>query len=290
MGGRACPTGQLKFSHGVYPQGSDPTGLYVLKIVKVVHANLDGDSAVETAVLLSCRPAEASIYQVLAFDRDSAGKIVNLGLVVQSVPGAANILDIVPVQQPAGPPNGVRVNLGTRAPCCGTPPQLIQTQWRVYGWDGHGIGQVGGRTAFPPNPYVTDLAVTVGDLVFGPAQNGTRYGELTVTVRDKGPFASDHQTINVSFPAAAKQAAGWTACDPAYVLGDEKYAQCIRNTTVKPGQSYSISFAFTVADGASLTTSYQPSVNVWNSSDAGQQFDDLAAKDNTTPYTVRLSS
>jgi hypothetical protein len=52
-------------------------------------------------------------------------------------------------------------------------------QWRSYGWSGQGFGQVGGPSAFPVNPSVTETVLAAGELVLGPAIDGVRHGTLT---------------------------------------------------------------------------------------------------------------
>ena len=66
----------------------------------------------------------------------------------------------------------------------GVPSHVPQRQWRAYSWNGDGFAQTGGPTEFPPNPYVTDLSVTGGNLTLRPAEGNRVAGSLTLSATD----------------------------------------------------------------------------------------------------------
>jgi hypothetical protein len=267
-----CPSGDLTFVDGRYPKGTGTDGTFIQKIV---YANLDGDAAIETAALVQCQYGQGQRGQVLAFDRDAAGKIVNLGLVVQSVPRAASILDLT-----VAPAGGIQVKIGNYKPCCMEPREYVRTQWRQYGWDGHGISQLGGPTAFAPIPNITDLSLTASDLVFGPTQAGKRHAVLTLTVRNNGNVTSNRQRITLDLRFAAQPATdGWTGCTST-PDGVSLYIDCGKGA-LAPGGSYVLRLGFTMADGAALPTTDRPDVLVSNvNADASVQYWDLFGEDN----------
>jgi hypothetical protein len=277
----ACPSGNLTFVNGRYPEGTGTDG--AIFVQKIVYANLDGDPAIETAALFRCTLGNTQVDQVLAFDRDTAGKIVNLGLIVQSVPGATNLIDLT-----VAPAGGVQVNIGNYKPCCMAPREYVRTQWRRYGWDGHGISQVGGPTAFAPIPNITDLSLTASDLVFGPVQAGKRHAVLTLTVRNNGNVTSQRQRITLLLRFAAQPAAdGWTGCTST-LDGISMYIDCGKGA-LAPGGSYVLRLGFTMADAAALPTTDKP--NVWLSSvnaDASKQYWDLFGEDNGRDIAARI--
>ncbi|MER7459471.1 hypothetical protein [Micromonospora sp. NPDC126480] len=147
------------------------------------HGDLDGDGATETVVLVACRFGEASAKQVVAFDRDAAGRITTLGQVVGTREGMDDITDF------SVPADGkVRAYVADVQPCCGTPVWSPQRQWRTYAWTADRFEQTAGPTAFGVDPRLTDLTLTAGDLVLGPSDaNGDRTATVTVTVTNEGP-------------------------------------------------------------------------------------------------------
>src|SRR5437762_2584288 len=79
----------------------------------------------------------------------------------------------------------VKVEVGDYAVGGSNGPDLPQHQWRVYAFDGQRFNQVGGPTAFPPNPRVVDMAITAKDVVLTKGGDGKWHGTMAVTVRQK---------------------------------------------------------------------------------------------------------
>ena len=147
------------------------------------YADLDGDGATETVALVACRQGEASAKQVIAFDRDGAGRVVTMGRVVGTREGMDDVTDFA-VQADGE----IRVHVADIQPCCSIPEWAPQRQWRTYAWTGERFDQTAGPTKFGVDPRLTDLTLTAGDLIVGaPDAKGKRAATLTVTVVNKGP-------------------------------------------------------------------------------------------------------
>lgn len=82
----------------------------------------------------------------------------------------------------------------------GVPEYLPQKQWRAYSWNGKRFAQSGGPTAFPPNPWITDLTVTGGELRLRPGTGDELTGTVTLTVRNKGPVPAKEPDLEVGLP------------------------------------------------------------------------------------------
>ncbi|GHJ51135.1 hypothetical protein Nm8I071_04420 [Nonomuraea sp. TT08I-71] len=147
------------------------------------YGDLDGDGATETVALVACRYGEASAKQVLAFDRDDAGRIVTMGRVVVTHEGMDDITDFS-VQDDGK----IRAYVADIQPCCSTPEWKPQRQWRTYTWNGDRFAQTDGPTSFGPDPRLTDLTLTAGEMVVTtPDPTGDRIATVTVTVTNRGP-------------------------------------------------------------------------------------------------------
>ncbi|MFC4018331.1 hypothetical protein ACFOW4_10260 [Micromonospora sp. GCM10011542] len=147
------------------------------------YADVDGDGGTETVALVACRMGEASAKQVVAFDRDGAGRVVTMGRVVGTREGMADVTDFA-VQADGR----IRVYVADIQPCCSTPEWKPQRQWRTYAWAGERFDQTGGPTTFGVDPRLTDLTLTAGDLAVGaPDAKGERTATVIVTVVNKGP-------------------------------------------------------------------------------------------------------
>lgn len=73
-----CPSGLVQLQR-VTTVRSAPEGS--IGVYQIVYANLDNDSALETAALLTCRLGEPTERQIAGFDRDETGAIVSIGQV-----------------------------------------------------------------------------------------------------------------------------------------------------------------------------------------------------------------
>ena len=173
------PSGPIKFTDGTaeVPAGTDFPSIRHMTIDQVLYGDVDRDGAEETIAAIGLY-VQGGSQQLVAFDRDASGRIITLGAVVATTAA----LRAINVDNLGIASNGViTAQVGDYAACCGdaTP---TQHQWRSYSWTGRAFQQVGGPTAFPVNPAVTETAISAGDLAFGPATNGVRRGTLTVTV------------------------------------------------------------------------------------------------------------
>ena len=178
-----CPTGSVTFRDG----RDKARDLDVLQ-GDPVYVDVDHDGAQETVVLVACSP-QGTTYQVLALDRDAAGRIVTVGRIVGSAGNTgtqgSDIMTIWAVK--AGANGQVRVDVGEYYPCCDAL-QASQHQWRTYGWNGKRFAQTGGPTEFGPNPKVTDLVVTADPLTMTRQENGSWTGTLRVRIHNAAAF------------------------------------------------------------------------------------------------------
>ncbi|MFI7428449.1 hypothetical protein ACIBPB_15805 [Micromonospora sp. NPDC049836] len=166
------------------PAGPDAGDVGVPRLLgNPEYGDVDGDGAAETVVLVGCRYGEASAKQLLAFDRDARRRIVTLGRVVGTRKGMDDITDFAVHSD-----GTVRARVADIQPCCSTPEWSAQRQWRTYSWTGDGFDQIAGPTRFGPDPRLTDLTLTAGDLIVAAADAaGDRYATVTVTATNKGP-------------------------------------------------------------------------------------------------------
>ncbi|HEX5594827.1 MAG TPA: hypothetical protein VFX61_02230 [Micromonosporaceae bacterium] len=200
-----CAAGTVEFTDGTVrrPGVVDVS----VKISKVVHLDVDGDGAAETAARLACKGLEHSEVKVIAFDRNAAGEIVTLGQVVTNTGGIAFISDI----RAAG--NAVEAEVRDHFGD-GLPDDLSQRQWRAYSWDGHRFVQSGGPSTFPPSPKITDLAIAGDNLRLSPAGEEKLTGNLALTIRNNGPQRAEKPRVVIRLPkqlAVSKLPAGCTS-------------------------------------------------------------------------------
>jgi hypothetical protein len=207
----SCPTGTVKFTDGkagkaIEALQGDP-----------VYVDIDHDGAQETVVLVSCSP-QGKDYQVIALDRDTAGKVVTLGKVVGSAGNTgkegSDIMTIWAIE--AGDNGHVRVDVGEYRPCC-MAAQASQHQWRTYGWNGQSFTQTGGPTGFGPNPKVTDLVTTADPLTMTRQADGSWAGTLRVTIHNAAEFVTPGELLLSLHTDESWQAQMGTACDSSPV-------------------------------------------------------------------------
>ncbi|HET8657487.1 MAG TPA: hypothetical protein VFM55_00635 [Micromonosporaceae bacterium] len=187
------PSGRLTFRDG---EATPPSsiGPHVL-LRDVTYGDVDRDGAQETLAEIDC-VIQGGSQQVVAFDRNAAGRIVTLGTVVATT-GEVRTIDGSSMRVLAD--GTISVKVADYQQCCGDEtPQLWQT--RGYRWNGHEFRQVSGPTSFPVNPAVTETGVKAGPLVFGPAVDGVQRGTLTVTVSYLRGTRPDHLTLHFTIP------------------------------------------------------------------------------------------
>jgi hypothetical protein len=171
-----CTTDNVKLRPG-------PVDEYLPVLLDLAYGDIEADGATETIALVACRIGEAQAKQVVAFDRDTAGKIVPLGWIVRT---DDEIEDITDFTVEAG--GRIRVRVADLQPCCSTPAYWARHQWRTYGWNGERFTQTEGPTAWGQDARLTDLTMAAGGLILGPANpTGKRPGSLTLTVTNAGP-------------------------------------------------------------------------------------------------------
>ncbi|MGW4499293.1 hypothetical protein ACWENR_11865 [Micromonospora sp. NPDC004336] len=202
-----CPSGRVRFTDGRARRSADAA--LDVRILQVVHADLDRDGARETAALLNCSGQEMSESRVLAFDRDRSGVIETMGLVVAQTgdpwpPAPDTIAGIRRIRAAGSAIEAEVADLGQN----GVPTSLAQHQWRAYSWSGRGFAQSGGPTAFPANPRITDLSVSGGDLRLTPVDADRATGTLRLTVGNRGPQRATDPQVRVVLPA------GFTVTSP----------------------------------------------------------------------------
>ncbi|MEU8088549.1 hypothetical protein AB0B57_33650 [Micromonospora sp. NPDC049101] len=199
--GRGCPTSGVRIS------GENREGVNWL--VALDHGDVDGDGAVETVALVQCALGTGGPMQVVAFDRDEAGKVVTLGRVVATTidkPQWLFALDVVD-------DGTVRVQVGDIAPGGGWNAKWSQRQWRGYRWKDGAFTQVSGPTSFGPNPNLADVSVTTGDLVLRVADDGSRTGTATVRIRNRGTGPVANLALRLGVPAVVRaDVDGWERC------------------------------------------------------------------------------
>jgi hypothetical protein len=211
----SCPDGRVRFSGG----RARLAGVveYRVDISQVVHADLDGDSAPETAALISCHGMEMSETRVLGFDRDAAGTIRTMGIIAEAPAG-----DVAGIRDIRTATGGVEVEV-TDFAGDGIADDLPQRQWRRYAWSGRRFGQTGGPTAFPPNPRITDLSVSGVDHMLAPVEGDRSAGTMRLTVENHGPHRAAAPTVRVYLPSPFQVRTVPAGCTPFQTVKGTNY-------------------------------------------------------------------
>jgi hypothetical protein len=204
---------------------------------------------------------------VVAFDRDSAGRMVTMGQVVGTKEGLDDITDFTVLTD-----GHIRAHVGDIQPCCSTPDYWARRQWRTYAWNGQRFTQTGGPAEFDADPRRTDLAVAGGDLVLGPVgADGKRSGTLTLTVSNKGPA----DVAYVGFKLAGIQPVGEAGKGACGETADTSVYACLLGG-VRAGQRRTYTLQVTVDP----SRTDKPSAWVWNFDAERRPWQDLKLSDN----------
>ncbi|MEU0152932.1 hypothetical protein [Micromonospora fulviviridis] len=234
------------------------------------YGDLDGDGATETVALVACRYGEASAKQVLAFDRDEAGRIVTMGRVVGTHDGMDDITDFS-VQDDGK----IRAHVADIQPCCSTPEWSPQRQWRTYAWTGERFTQTAGPTKFGVDPRLTDLTLTAGDLVIGPADTkGNRTATVTVTVVNKGPV--DVPLLGFSEFYSIGERAGGDLSRCRTVRSDGPDACVLDGLPAGKRKTYTFTFRYDPPEPG-----FQPTLKVIHYDSQERYWNDLSWKNNS---------
>jgi hypothetical protein len=250
-------------------------------LISLAHGDVDADGATETVALLGCRLGEASAKQVVAFDRDSSGRITTLGRVTRThEEGDGGFDDVLAITVAEG---NVRVQVADIQPCCGTAPDLAREQWRAHRWNGERFTQVDGPTTFPAERPVLDLAATATDLVLGrPDDAGLRHGTATFTITNQGDVRSGHVLLAVSTSGRADRASeGWSRCRSVRVV--EGGYHCLLGG-LDAGGRLTVTLGFTAPAGAEAGDGTAAG---FVSSDDGSVYDDADMGDNEARFAIR---
>ncbi|QLQ37937.1 hypothetical protein [Micromonospora robiginosa] len=201
--GPVCAAGPTRIAADYRKEGD-------VLVEELTHGDVDGDGADETVALLRCQIFQQGPSQVVALDRDADGRIVVLGQVARSARTAPEwLLDTQVTER-----GTVRVEMADRAPGGGWSLDWSQRQWRGYRWSGTRFAQVDGPTSFGPNPHLTDLTVTAGDVTWSaPDADGARTGTIAVTVRNLGAVPAGLVELHLRMQVGTvADGAEWSAC------------------------------------------------------------------------------
>ncbi|WP_433535807.1 hypothetical protein ACQPZK_28240 [Micromonospora sp. CA-249363] len=268
-----CPTGRVRL-------GAEPARDDVNELVEVDHGDLDGDGATETVALVRCVFGTRGPFQVVAFDRDAAGRVVTLGRVTGTAsptPGWVTDLDVRDDGE-------IRVEVLDVAPGGGWPEKNSQRQWRGYRWAGDAFEQVSGPTSFGPNPRSTDLSVTATDVVLTAATDGSRSGAVTVRIRNEADRTAPEVILTMELPKALRPVGdGWTGCD--IETGSTVQVSC-RLSAVRGHSEVRRTLELGVATGASLPSG-QAALRIWPADPDRDPWLDNDDSDNESTFDYR---
>ncbi|GAA2195596.1 hypothetical protein [Micromonospora lupini] len=268
-----CPTGRVRL-------GAEPARDDVNELVALDHGDLDGDGATETVALVRCVFGTRGPFQVVAFDRDTAGRVVTLGRVTgtaRPTPGWVTALDVRDDGE-------VRVEVADIAPGGGWPLKNSQRQWRGYRWSGDGFEQVSGPSTFGPNPRSTDLSATATDLVLTPAADGSRSGAVTVRIRNDADRTAPEALLTMELPKALRPVGdGWSGCD---IQTRSTVQVSCRLSAVRGHSEVRRTLELQVAAGTSLASG-QVALRVWPADPDGDPWLDNDSGDNESTFDYR---
>jgi hypothetical protein len=243
-----CPVGKFQFHGKDTEVRNAPIGPMRVGVDKLVYVDVDRDGGDETVARIFCA-VQGGTAQVVAFKRDAAGAIVTLGQVVGSGSGAIHDINDLRVD----PGGSIGVQVSDVGPIDGSDVfWAAQQQWRGYGWNGARFIQTGGPTSFPPNPGITDMAVSVTDLHLVAGSGGSRQGAITVTIRDNGPGKpAKVALLLLTGSALTLRTAAGLNCSARPDTGNVKHEYACTLPAPAPGSSAMYTFGYTA--GATLS-------------------------------------
>ena len=274
--GDGCQQGKVTFHDGSVVTNTN-YGRTVTELAgPPVYTDVDHDGARETVIRVRCA-VQGEVSQVVVFDRDEAGGIRTIGPVTAVTGAVRKIFGI-----DDGGDGLVKVEVGDHAVCCGTPPELPQHQWRIYRFDGAHFTQSGGPTSFPANPRVTDLSVSVQGPAFVKQANNEWHGQLKVTVRNNGKFATNLALQGHLDEVVFGPGTGFQGCD----LGQSTRDFSFRCTDpIGPGASREFVIEVVTAAYAQPVPGRTGSVDVSSTLPRGQPLPDTDSSNNRATIT-----
>jgi hypothetical protein len=162
--------------------------------------DVDHDGAPDVIAGIDCSQGEGRSRQLVAFHRGTGGAFTTIGLVVQAFESDDHDNQIFSVYDMEITASGeIRVDVGDYPTIFsdGFAAQEGIRQSRTYGWNGSTFAQTAGSTSFAVPVGAFELSVDVSPMTYAEASQGQRLGTLSVMIRNSGPVAVDHITVQL---------------------------------------------------------------------------------------------
>jgi hypothetical protein len=243
QGAKPCATGSTKFSKSKHTA----SGQSDVEILKTAYLDLDADGAQETVALFKCAVNSLGYRMVVAYGKDGAGTVVQLGKVVQnSATGIKTIDDL----RASGTAVEAHVSDDPAATATST-----QWQWRAYAWNGSAFIQTGGLSTFPsnaPDPHLTKFTVATAqsDITFTTV-NGRLEGTFTFTIRNDGPVATSEGRITINGTGLGDWSTSNANAMCGYRTGGSGPIVC--PLTIGVGETQTITYKFIIENATAST-------------------------------------
>jgi len=259
-------------------------------LTTVKYGDVDRDGAQETVAIVSCVYMQTGQTQVVAFDRDAAGKIVVLGRVVATdrIVGYGTPDNIGWIAGIDPRPDGtVRVEVGDRQPCCGWKEEWTSRDNRTYTWQDGRFRQTGGPVRFAPNPLLTDLVAIAPEVKLLVNNDGNPYGTISVTVRNRGSVTAKEIVLTLSFARfeGYRIGPGWAACTDLEPKLNERTSSysCTLTEPLAAGADRTLRFG--IQGAATGPVNAEGTVTVERHTDEGY-IPDRTGDDNTAEFLI----